>query len=286
MKILIYLPVYNDEYRIERAVKSVLFQKYKNWELIISDNKSTDGTLNKLRTYSTDERIICIGLEKHETSAANFNNVEQFLRNDLSYQLVCFLASDDYWGDENYLENLVNSFVANKAARLVVPVFTSISHIAATPDRQILIKARHRFYPARIIKLLNCWGTVHLLYGLYEREFFLKILTNKFSKLDDKNKGTDWWWTYFVLKNTIPVLCSNSYYFKDTYKEDSFERISRINNLKLTFRFIPDFFRGKLSLISFNNFNDFLLIFIFAISKTTLDLLHTFRRTLKRVLKV
>ena len=76
MKILIYLPVYNDEYRIERAVKSVLFQKYKNWELIISDNKSTDGTLNKIKTNLTDERIICVGLEKQETPDVHFNNVE------------------------------------------------------------------------------------------------------------------------------------------------------------------------------------------------------------------
>lgn len=119
-----------------------------------------------------------------------------------------------------------------------------------------------------------------------KKESFFKILTNKFSKLDQKNKYSDWWWAYLVLKNTIPVLCLNSYYFKVSHKAESFDRISRINDLKLTFRFIPEFFRGKLSLISFKNFHDFLFIFIFAISKTSLDLLHTLRSTLKRVLKV
>ena len=117
------------------------------------------------------------------------------------------------------------------------------------------------------------------------REFFLKILTDKFSKLDQKNKYSDWWWAYLVLKKTIPVLCLNSYYFKDNHKVESLEKISRINNLKLTFRFIPDFFRIKFSLIGFDNLFDFFFISVFALSKNIFDLLRIIRRTIKRVIR-
>lgn len=42
---------YNDEIYVERAIKSVLNQTYKNFEILLVDNNSTDGTLNILREY-------------------------------------------------------------------------------------------------------------------------------------------------------------------------------------------------------------------------------------------
>jgi teichuronic acid biosynthesis glycosyltransferase TuaG len=51
MRILVYLPVFNDESRIERAVKSVIKQIYLNWELVISDNDSTDNTLERIKPF-------------------------------------------------------------------------------------------------------------------------------------------------------------------------------------------------------------------------------------------
>ena len=42
IRISIVLPVYNSENYIERAIRSVLQQKYSNYELIIVDDGSTD----------------------------------------------------------------------------------------------------------------------------------------------------------------------------------------------------------------------------------------------------
>lgn len=64
--ITIAIPAYNCEEYIDYAIQSVINQTYKNWELLLLDDGSTDGTLKKLKTYQTDNRIKVIsdGLNK------------------------------------------------------------------------------------------------------------------------------------------------------------------------------------------------------------------------------
>jgi glycosyltransferase involved in cell wall biosynthesis len=51
MMISVIVPCYNAQEFIHRAVESVLQQTYKNWELLLVDNNSTDGTLALLQGY-------------------------------------------------------------------------------------------------------------------------------------------------------------------------------------------------------------------------------------------
>ena len=54
----IIMPAYNAEKYIEEAIESVLKQTYRNWELIITDDKSTDDTPKILDEYiRKDARI-------------------------------------------------------------------------------------------------------------------------------------------------------------------------------------------------------------------------------------
>ena len=62
-KITIITPVKNDEKNIEKTIKSVLDQSYKNFEYIIIDGKSNDRTLkivkkfrNKLKYFSKKDK--------------------------------------------------------------------------------------------------------------------------------------------------------------------------------------------------------------------------------------
>lgn len=55
--ISVILPVYNGEVYIQEAINSILNQTFTNWELIIVDDASNDGTSKKVLAY-TDSRII------------------------------------------------------------------------------------------------------------------------------------------------------------------------------------------------------------------------------------
>jgi len=63
----VIIPVYNSEKYIEQSVKSILEQTYKNFELIVIDDASTDGTAAKLCTLN-DPRIQVL------TNEANLGN--------------------------------------------------------------------------------------------------------------------------------------------------------------------------------------------------------------------
>ena len=70
------MPVYNGEPFLEDTLDSLLVQTFKDFELIISDNASTDGTQDICRTYaSRDSRIHYFRNEVNLGAAKNYNRV-------------------------------------------------------------------------------------------------------------------------------------------------------------------------------------------------------------------
>ncbi len=70
------MPVYNGENYLRQAMESVLAQTYTDFELIVSDNASKDGTENICREYADrDHRIRYYRNEQNRGAAYNFNRV-------------------------------------------------------------------------------------------------------------------------------------------------------------------------------------------------------------------
>ncbi|NJD51373.1 MAG: glycosyltransferase [Candidatus Methanoperedens sp.] len=70
------LPVYNGEKYLEAALDSILAQTFTDFELVISDNASTDRTQEICQAYAKkDSRIRYHRIEKNRGAAWNFNNV-------------------------------------------------------------------------------------------------------------------------------------------------------------------------------------------------------------------
>lgn len=67
MKISIGIPFYNAEEFLSDAIKSVLMQSFKEWELILLDDGSTDSSLNIAKYYAKIDgriRVISDGMNK------------------------------------------------------------------------------------------------------------------------------------------------------------------------------------------------------------------------------
>jgi len=75
-KVTIGMPVYNGEKYLAQTLDTLLAQTFQDYELIISDNGSTDSTETICRSYAEcDARIRYIRYEQNQGAAWNYNNV-------------------------------------------------------------------------------------------------------------------------------------------------------------------------------------------------------------------
>jgi glycosyltransferase involved in cell wall biosynthesis len=90
--ISILTPVWNGQPYIKECVESVLAQDFQDWEMIIGDNASDDGTSEYLRTL-TDPRIKVF---RHEKNLGVYKNI-RFLYNKATAPIYTALCADDYF---------------------------------------------------------------------------------------------------------------------------------------------------------------------------------------------
>jgi len=101
----ICIPTYNGEKHIEQCLVSATNQTYKNIEIIIIDDASTDNTWNIINQYAvTDKRIKLYRNDNNIGLVGNFNKCLEIAGG----QWIKFLLQDDYITD-----NCVDTMVAN-----------------------------------------------------------------------------------------------------------------------------------------------------------------------------
>ena len=107
MIVSIIMPVYNEEDFIQESIESILNQTYKEFELIIVNDGSSDNTVKKIEPFLKDKRI-----KYHDTGkigkvkAFNFG----FLKSRGKY--ICLFAGDDMMLENSLLyriEDLVDT---------------------------------------------------------------------------------------------------------------------------------------------------------------------------------
>jgi teichuronic acid biosynthesis glycosyltransferase TuaG len=87
--VTVIMPAYNVADFIDAAIRSVISQSYTNWELIVIDNASNDGTKSVAEKFN-DPRIVVCEETKQGTSYAR-NKGLQMAKGDF----ICFLDADD-----------------------------------------------------------------------------------------------------------------------------------------------------------------------------------------------
>lgn len=103
-KIDILLATYNGEKFVKEQIESILNQTYENFNLIISDDASTDNTLNILEEYEKkDTRIKVFKKEKNEGLINNF----EFLLKNVTSDYFMFSDQDDIWKKDK-IEKSIN----------------------------------------------------------------------------------------------------------------------------------------------------------------------------------
>lgn len=111
--ISVIIPLYNKSLTVCRTVATILQQTYKDFELIIVDDGSTDDSLDLLKSRFNDSRIRYISKTNSGVSATRNLGVKES-RGDW----VTFLDADDLWLP-TYLEEMVGTIRRNPDADMV-----------------------------------------------------------------------------------------------------------------------------------------------------------------------
>lgn len=151
----IITPCYNSSKYIGQMIESVIAQTYTNWELLITDDCSSDNSREIVENYSkTDLRIKLFKLETNSGAGIARNNSIKKAKG----RFIAFLDSDDMWKPEKLERQLAfmleNGYQFSHSYTLVVDEDNKVVGLNKKP-------ARVSFRSTRII---NYIGTSSVIY--------------------------------------------------------------------------------------------------------------------------
>lgn len=170
-KISIGLPAYNAEKLMEKTISSILNQTWKDFELIISDNASTDKTSEICKKFEKmDSRIKFFKQEKNMGPYWNFNFV---LKKSQGEYFVWFATDDEH--ENTFLEKNLKILEENKN---IVASISNVEYFGSNIDtivkknffQNVKDKFKYRFdKKTKFIQVFPTNGTFERRASLYLR---------------------------------------------------------------------------------------------------------------------
>lgn len=104
----VVIPLYNKSLHIERALYSLINQKYKNFEVIIVNDGSTDNSKDIVEAFIEKlDSSIKSKFKLFNKNNSGVSSTRNYGVKHSSYDYIAFLDADDYW-EENHLLNFVS----------------------------------------------------------------------------------------------------------------------------------------------------------------------------------
>lgn len=162
------LPVYNGSDFLAEAIEAILAQDFEDFELVISDNGSTDDTAEICARYAAlDSRIVNIRQPENLGAARNYNEV--FHRSSGKY--FKWAAHDDLIAPQ-FLSRCVGAFEAyDGPCAIVYPQseFIDASGQVVRSDRNSM-HSTSSSATVRVHRAVQAMGLVTAVFGLFHRE--------------------------------------------------------------------------------------------------------------------
>lgn len=99
------------------CIESILSQTYKDFELIIVDDCSTDTSVETVKEYQKkDKRIHLIQNKRKRYNGGSRNVGIDYALDNLDFDYFCFLDSDDWWKHDKVLETINNRLYGHDMA--------------------------------------------------------------------------------------------------------------------------------------------------------------------------
>jgi glycosyltransferase involved in cell wall biosynthesis len=152
----VIIPVHNKLPHLDRSIRSVLNQSYINFELLLVDDASTDGSEQEILKYE-DPRIRLFRRTKPGAGGYAARNLG--IKN-ARYDWVCFLDADDEW-DINLLETVKHTIEKHAEVECVTWGWNNETEHKRWLDKTSLKNRQHSF---RYFSLVDFFNQRHTLW--------------------------------------------------------------------------------------------------------------------------
>ena len=136
----IVMPAHKSGKFIGKAIDSVIAQTYRNWELIVVDDASTDNTAGVVDKYTKkDSRIKYHRLDKNSGAAVARNTAIELAHG----KYMAFLDSDDAWFPDKLTKQI--SFMEDNAYLFTCTSYTKIDEKGAYLGKTVGVKKQSSY---------------------------------------------------------------------------------------------------------------------------------------------
>lgn len=193
-QISIGMPIYNGEQFLHQRLESILSQTFTDFELIISDNASTDSTGKICEEYARkDHRIRYIRQEKNIGALLNFN----FVLKEVKFNYFVWMASDDII-ERDFLEKNIKILLSKKnvvcSTSKIKFTGSLIEELESNSNDSIFKKIEKKIkshfssanfysmygvYEKKVRSCMKASGHTLVLYGVYRIDILRKSITDE-----------------------------------------------------------------------------------------------------------
>lgn len=200
-KISVIIPAYNVERYLSRCLNSVLSQTFKDFEIVVVNDGSSDRTGEICDEYaSVDKRIRIVHKENEGVSIARNIGIE-----NAQGEWCCFIDSDD-WVESQYLENF--DIDNNSDSQLIMQSFVIDNEIKKITTKVLLPDVVFK-EPSSVVDFLERLPGVHNGF-IWHRLFRLDIIKNRKLNFPQGFSFAEDGWFFLDYMQTVKKIVSSS----------------------------------------------------------------------------
>lgn len=243
--VLIGVPTFNRIKTLPRTLNSILEQTYTNYDVLISDNCSTDSTVEYLTKFCGNHSAFNFVIQK--SNLGIIGNFRYLVNKSEGYKYFCWLGGDDYWSPR-YLERCISALEADHSVGVVQ---TSV-HLVDIEYGSLKRKYHYRLtkylnYPFLQTPLLFMRGYNIFISGIHRAE----LVRPMFAHFKEIPSGDRYFLILYLLNGYKIKHVENEIFYNGMherpsyirYQNDSFfENLLEARTKLVNFKFVKRFF--------------------------------------------
>jgi len=200
--ISVVMPAYNAESYIEEALNSILEQTYRNVELIVADDASTDNTRAIIDSFAErDNRVITA----HNDVNLGYLKTCNKLKSMATGEFITFQDSDDY-SDRNRLQILYDHFASNPNVDVVGSNFSKVMEDGSITWQSDYPTTHEDIVASMPQDFLFCGATFMLRKKVHQE-------VGGYNEFFDRAGAEDFYWVYLISEKFRICTVSDQLYF-------------------------------------------------------------------------